>query len=223
MNQLAQYTSGDLLGSSWGAMIDQQMIEEAEAQNLRDIASGVTALINRHGTSKNKIKSNSDYSESGRKSKLAELVFNSDEALDALTSKALADLKAKTQTLARAIANHANTAPTVSDVLLLIERRNAASKMDPLIVQTKLLELAANGLDDLSVHAILSAPALAPLVLPDVAERARAIMGARILPDQSKALDDARNSLVVMENIIGSAKNSFATFNDRSYLRLSKG
>lgn len=218
MNSSSQQNPADLLGMSYFAMVDREMLDAADAQAAKDVLSGVVALVGKHHEASIAIKGDGDLSDSGRKSKLAALTVRSDQALDALTKNALAKLEEKTQTLTQSLANAASLEPTVSDIMLMIERRAFARELDPLIVQTKLLELAGNGKDDLSVIAIITAPAVAPLVQPDIAARAKAIMGARLLPDQSKALNDARNTLAVMENAIASAKHAFGTVQERNFL-----
>ncbi|NDP58710.1 MAG: hypothetical protein GZ090_05085 [Oxalobacteraceae bacterium] len=212
------HNPSDLLGKSYFDMIDQQMLDAADAASAKATLSGVTDLIGQHYENSIAIKGNGDLSESGRKSQLVSLTNRSDAMLATLTDRAIATLEGKTQTLSQSLANAVKREPTVQDTLLIIERRAAAAIIDPLILEADLLTLAANGLDDLSVFAIVNAPAIARLVRPEIATQAKATMAARMLPDQSKALDDARNTLAVLQNAISSARHSFGSPSERNHL-----
>lgn len=205
------YGSGDIFGAAWEASIVQAALDEKRAEALAATTDSVRVLMNLHHDTAASIKSNSEYSESGKNSRLAALVAQSDTRLSNMTKATLADLKETTVRLSNSLANASNKELDVQGMLRAIEVRAIAAEMDPLDCEMQCKQLAAFGGDDASVMAVLGASALQPLLRPEVAADVAAMLGARNLPDEAEALRQARKSLAILENAIGTATHSFAT------------
>lgn len=206
----------DILQQSFWMALDLAAIDEQTKADAKTTLTSISTLIAQHADTKYAVRGNPDLSENGRISQLAALVTRSDATLAKLTRDTVATLESRTVELSQSLANAAGITPTVIDVMLMIERRTAAANLDPLVVQTKLIQLAQSGADDLSVLAILGASTLAPLVTLEVAARATAYMGARKLPDAAEQLRQARELLAILNNAIATATREFATNIERA-------
>lgn len=214
-NDNVGYGAGDIHGAAWHASIIQKQLDEDRAKALAATTDSVRILMNSHHNAAAAIKNNPEYTEAGKQSRLAALVQQSDARLATRTQATIDDLKATTIRLSRSIANAAVKTLDVPGMLRAIEIRTIASGMDKLDLEMQCKQLAQFGGDDASVMAVLGASALQELLRPEVAADIGSMMGARILPDEAEALRQARDSLAILENAVGTAAHGFATGPER--------
>ena len=208
----------DLMGAAYFNSIDRQQLSEADAKQAKATLQAITDLTIAHAIKRDAIRGNAHLSETGRKSELAALVAQSDQDLTGATAGTLEKLQTNIYTATRAMDNAVKTDPTVQDTLRMLDTQALCRGMDPLEVETKLIQLAESGDDDLSCHAILSASSVAPLVRPHVATKAKGSIAARIAPDHAAAIEQHRDTLAVLGSAIMTAKHSFASPVERGHL-----
>lgn len=208
----------DLKQQLYWQRVDQLQLDEAADKRAKDVLEKIVALSASNRQKATTIKSDPDLTESGKRPKLAALVVASDKALADATGGLVAELEQKILSASTAIQNAQKFEPNVVDTLRAIEVRAACQNIDALALQTKITMMAADGSDDFSVQSVLAAPSIAPLLTDDTAKKVRQIMTARILPDQSSELVDARATLSALQNSITTARDSFAIPDERNTL-----
>lgn len=216
MNLSDYANNSDLLQQQYWKQLDLQQLDDKHAAEVKDTIEAIFSLTAAHREKAASIRGDGDLSEAGRTSRLVALIGQSDAAVDKIAGPLAATLEKKTLAAARAIDNAVSVEPSVTDVMRMVEVRSICQSSDPLILKTLVLELADSGRDDLTVRAILTSPAIMPLIDDDTAVRVRALMGARVVPDQSIELEQSRDTLALLQNAIASAKRAFSTPTERA-------
>lgn len=217
MNISDRTDNSDLLQAQYWRQIDLQMLDAANATEAKNALEQIASLTTMHIEKAAVIRGDGDLSEAGRRGRLVALIERSDAALATIADPLTAKLEEKVLSAARAAENAVTGAePSVTEVLRMIEVRTLCRDLDPLALAGKLIELAADGSDDLACKAILSAPRVSPLIAADVDARARKLMAIRLTPGQTSELEQSRDTLAILGNAVATAKNSFGTQTERA-------
>lgn len=209
----------DFMQEAHWAMIDRQMLDEADKAEAQAVLQRVVELTRTHRQKAAAIRGDGHLSESGRRAALVSLIEKSDADLVKATAPLLDKLQTKIRTAERAIENAVTAEPTAQETMRMIEIRGLLyADDDKLMTEAALIQFAGDGRDDLAVQSILTASEMKPLVSPAAATRARGIMAARLLPDASGELVDSRETTSVLRSVIQNAQDSFSTVIERAAL-----
>ena len=213
----SQNESSVFFAVEWSA-VDKKNLSEAEATEAKTLLEAISSAVDLHINRRAAIMADTDLSESGRDTRVHTLIEQSDVMLEKITRPMVDKLKNRIHTAASAIAAATATTPSVQDTLRMIEARAIAAAADPAILEGKLKSLAQDGTDDLTVHAILSASALQPLVRDDVAAYARDMLAMRLAPTHAIDSEVAVDLLATIDSSIRMARHSFGNLQERARL-----
>lgn len=210
--------SSDLMGAAWDAQLQQTAINDADREHASATLSGVKEIVGKHFDQDAEIKGDGDLSEDGKKSRRSALIQRSDEKLNALTNNSINELKSRAANLQAAVSNSVSLEPTLNQTHEMIHRREIASSMIDLVLYQKLEQLAHDGGDDLSLHAVLTASQLAPLITSEQAAHLRDLMAVRINPNKNDELNRVQNHLALLQSVKATAHRQLASDQERRFL-----
>ena len=215
--KISHHDHSTIMAAHW-ASVDQMQLDQDDADQAKSVLDAIGQLADVHVDSRITIMGNSEYSESGKDSKIRALVGTSDERLKKISAPLIAKLQSKILDVQKAIASATNITPTVQDTLKHIEIRTLAADFNDLELFVKLESLALSGKDDQTLQAVLSASSLKPLLRPEDAVRIRELFAARKAPDHTAAADKASETLATINNAVRTVSHAIASPIERGRL-----
>ena len=207
--------------ASWNG-VHAEIARKQHANMVDQTLGAIASLRQSHSENRARIAGDAEWTPSAKQTRIKALIENSDAALNKIVAGTTDTLQAAIQKSNSAMASAvASKSPDAGTMIRAVEIRRHASEVDPLLLESKVRELALSGDDDEALTAILSASSLKPLLRPEQAQRAKELLADRVAPSHKADSDAAVAALSSITNAKAAAHQSFSNDAERANLGMA--